>query len=360
MNHMRRALRLARGALGSVNPNPAVGSLVVSKGIVQGEGRTQPQGGDHAEIVALKAAGSSAKGASLYTTLEPCPHFGKTPPCTDAIIESGIKEVRISTTDPNPIVSGKGIQKLRDANVRVVVGEDSEQGMQIIEAYSKFMTSKMPFVTAKFAMSLDGKIATSSGDSKWITGERSRWYTHKIRSQTDAILTGINTVISDDPLLTARNERGNPLTRQPIRVVIDTNGRIPENSKLLKEPGQTILASSRIQPSKMEYLKQIGVKTIISGLPEGNVDIYKTIQILGATENVTSILVESGATIMGSLFDLSLVDKVIAFIAPTIIGGGNSPSPVAGVGVEAMVESLKLQRVQWKRFGRDIAIIGYC
>ena len=360
MNHMRRALRLARGALGSVHPNPAVGSLVVNVGVVIGEGRTQPPGGNHAEIVALKAAGSFAKGGVLYTTLEPCVHFGKTPPCTDYIIESGIKEVRISATDPNPMVFGKGIQKLRDADVKVVLGEENEQGMKIIEAYSKFITSKMPFVTAKFAMSLDGKVATSSGDSKWISNERSRWYTHTIRSQSDAILTGINTVIADDPLLTARNERGNPRAKQPVRVVIDTNARIPETSRLLKEPGESILACSRIDPLKMEYLKQLGVKTIISESPQGNVDIYKTIQTLGLEQNITSIFVESGPTVMGSLFDLNLVDKVIAFIAPTIIGGANSPSPVAGVGVDEMVESLKLQRIQWKRFGRDMAIIGYC
>jgi diaminohydroxyphosphoribosylaminopyrimidine deaminase/5-amino-6-(5-phosphoribosylamino)uracil reductase len=360
MNHMGRALKLARRVLGTVSPNPAVGALVVKEGVVVGQGVTEPPGGDHAEVVALNSAGDYAAGAVLYTTLEPCIHFGRTPPCTGAIVRSGIKEVRIATTDPNPIVSGKGIQELRDANIKVAVGEESEQALKIIEAYSKFITTKMPFVTAKFAMSLDGKIATSSGDSKWITSERARWHTHKIRSQSDAILTGINTVIADDPLLTARNERGNPILRQPIRVVIDTHGRIPENSQLLKQPGQTILSVCKIQPEKYEYLKQLGVNTIISESPSGNVDIQKTIQILAVKENVTSILVESGATIMGTLFDLSLVDKVIAFIAPTIIGGGNSPSPVAGEGVQSIVESLKLQRVQWKRFGRDIAITGYC
>ena len=360
MTHMRRALTLARRALGSVSPNPAVGAVLVKDGVVVGEGWTQPPGQDHAEIVALRLAGPSAAGAVLYTTLEPCVHHGRTPPCTQAIIEAGVSEVRAAMADPNPQVSGNGLAFLEQAGISAIVGEGEEKVRRLIEAYTKFITTGRPFVTAKFAMSLDGKIATHAGDSKWITSDRSRWYTHRLRADSDAILAGVNTVVADDPLLTARNEKGVPRASQPLRVIVDSRGRLPEGARLLKEPGRTLLAAAKVAPSGRARLEKAGARVLVAPGDSGAVDLAKLLRLLGRDERVTSVLVEGGATILGSLFDLGLVDKVVAFIAPTIIGGQGAPSPVAGAGVDTMVEALKLRSVQWKRFGRDMAIIGYC
>ena len=360
MTYMRRALALARRALGSVSPNPAVGAVLVKDGVVVGEGWTQPPGQDHAEIVALRRAGPSAAGAVLYTTLEPCVHHGRTPPCTQAIIEAGVSEVRAAMADPNPQVSGKGLALLEQAGITAVVGEGEEKARRVVEAYIKFITTGLPFVTAKFAMSLDGKIATRAGDSKWITSDRARWYTHRLRAASDAILAGVNTVVADDPLLTARNEKGVPRASQPLRVIVDSRGRLPEGARLLKEPGRTLLAAAKVGPSGRARLEKAGARVLVAPADNGAVDLAELLRLLGRDERVTSVLVEGGATILGSLFDLGLVDKVVAFIAPTIIGGHDAPSPVAGLGVDTMVEALKLRSVQWKRFGRDMAIIGYC
>ena len=242
MNYMRRAVTLASQALGSTSPNPAVGAVVVNNGKIVGEGFTQPPGGDHAEVVAIKQAGSFANGATLYVTLEPCNHLGRTPPCTDSIVTSGISTVHAAVRDPNPDVAGGGLERLEARGVRTHFGAEAAAVQRQLEAWVKFVTTGRPFITAKFAMSLDGKIATHTGDSKWITGDKARWHVHKMRASTDAIMVGIGTVLVDDPRLTARDEKGNPLARQPLRVVVDTLGRLPATARLLKEPGETLLA----------------------------------------------------------------------------------------------------------------------
>ncbi len=353
MSSMRRALSLARRSLGGVSPNPAVGAVVVNGGAVVGEGRTEPPGGRHAEVVALEQAGDAARGGVMYVSLEPCNHHGRTPPCVDAILDAGIAEVHAAIADPNPSVAGDGAAALRAAGVKVVVGERAAEASTLLEAYLKWVTTRRPFVTAKFAMSLDGKIATRSGHSQWITGERARQHVHELRAASDAVMVGVGTVLADDPLLTARGRRGRPLERQPLRVVVDSRARTPPGARLLAQPGPVIVAAAEIRPIA-------GAETVALAAPSGAVDLDLLLNHLGGERDVTSVLVEGGATLLGSLFDLDLVDKVVAFVAPTIIGGEEAPTAVGGLGVGTMSAALRLERPKVRRFGRDTAIIGYC
>ena len=356
---MELALSLARRALGSVSPNPAVGAVVVKDGEVLGEGWTQPPGEAHAEVVALAQAGQRAAGATLYTTLEPCNHHGRTPPCTQAIIDAGIAEVHSAMADPNPNVPGDGQSRLQEAGLKTVAGEREQEARKVVEAYLKFVTTGLPFVTAKFAMSLDGKIATRTGDSRWITGPEARRYAHGLRATHDAIMVGINTVLADDPRLTARHDEGTALVEQPLRIVVDSRGRTPDDARLLDQPGQTIVAVATADSSKRSSLLDRGVDVEELPAEDGSVDLSALLGRLGGRE-ITSVLVEGGGALLGSLFDLRLVDKVVAFVAPTIVGGSGAPAPVAGAGVERMAEAVRLKRVETQQFGPDLAIIGYC
>ena len=359
MPHMERALDLARRALGYVSPNPAVGAVVVRDGEIVGEGHTQPPGGPHAEIEALRRAGDRARGAVIYTTLEPCAHHGRTPPCTQAIIDAGIAEVRSAVTDPNPRVNGAGFEQLREAGIAVHVGECAEQARDIIEAYAKHVVTRMPFVIAKFAASLDGKIATATGDSRWITGEEARAYAHELRAASDAIMVGIGTALADDPQLTARDAHGSPLPRQPTRVVLDSAGRLPPSARMLAEPGETVVAVADAPDERLLALERAGARVVRAPSPSGAVDPAALLAELGSGDT-TSVLVEGGGAVLGSLFDAGLVDKVVAFVAPTIIGGAGAPSPVAGAGAERIADAVRLTRARTLRLGRDMAIIGYC
>ena len=358
MSQMGRALSLARRALGSVSPNPAVGAVVVKDGAVVGEGWTQPPGRAHAEIVALRQAGPQAKGASLYTTLEPCSHVGKTPPCTEAIGEAGVAEVHSAIIDPNPLVRGKGLARLRELGIATHVGEAEEEARQNIEAYEKFVTVGSPFVIAKFAMSLDGKIATHTGESKWISGEESRRFAHQLRAASDAIMVGIKTVLLDDPALTARDDDGASLDRQPWRVLVDSRGRTPPHARLLAEPGRTLVAVAGLDQEAEQRLTSAGAEVEHVPSDDGNVDLAELLSKLGARD-MTSVLVEGGGALLGSLFDQRLVDKVVAFVAPVIVGGRDAPSPVAGNGARRISDVLRLDRVKVETFGTDIAVIGY-
>ena len=358
MTYMERALSLAGRALGSVSPNPAVGAVVVKDGQVVGEGWTQPTGQAHAEVVALRQAEASSAGATLHVTLEPCAHFGRTPPCTQAIIEAGIAEVHAATLDPNPQVSGRGLSRLEEAGITTHVGEEEEEARELIEAHARFITAGIPFVTAKFAMSLDGKIATRTGDSKWITGEEARSHVHRLRATSDAIMVGVNTVLADDPKLTARDGQGNPQGGQPLRVVVDSRGRTPTEARLLTEPGRTLVAVARADEKALRFLKQAGAEVESIPAEDGSVDLAGLLKTLGQRE-VTSVLVEGGGALLGSFFDQNLVDKVIAFVAPTIVGGKAALSPVGGAGVEKMADAMRLHRVRVMHFGRDVAVIGY-
>jgi diaminohydroxyphosphoribosylaminopyrimidine deaminase/5-amino-6-(5-phosphoribosylamino)uracil reductase len=361
MNYMGRALSLARLALGQASPNPAVGAVVVKKGVVVGQGYTQPPGSHHAEVLALKQAGEKARGGVMYVTLEPCCHYGRTPPCTGAIISAGIRGVHMAMLDPNPLVSGRGKGELEREGIKIYLGEHEEEAKEINEAYIKFITTDIPFVTAKFAISLDGKIATRTGDSRWISGGEAGKYVHCLRYTTDAIMAGANTVLADDPHLTTRcsGGKGGTARKQPLRVIVDGEGRTPLTARIFNEPGNTLLALGReAKPGEKAAFAQAGAEILELPAAEGLVDLGKLLEALGKRE-ITSVLVEGGGILLGSLFDYGLVDKVIAFIAPIIIGGAGAKMAVAGKGVDKVVESFRLEQVRVEKLGDDLMVSGY-
>jgi len=359
MTPMERALSLAERALGSVSPNPSVGAVIVKDGVIVGEGWTQPPGQAHAEVMAVRQAGEKSAEAALYTTLEPCCHQGRTPPCVSAIVDAGVSEVRAAMIDPNPLVAGKGLLQLNEAGIKTLMGEGEKEARKLTEAYRKFITTGLPFVTAKFAMSLDGKIATRAGDSQWITGPEARRYAHGLRATADAIMAGINTIVADDPQLTARDDSGHPLDRQPLRVVVDSKGRLPEKATLLSQPGRTLVAVAGVDSSTRARIEGSGAEVERVLATDGSIDLMELVRRLGSERDITSLLVEGGGTLLGSLFDRGLVDKVVAFVAPMIIGGRGAVSPVGGEGVETIADALRLERVEVLRFGIDVAMVGY-
>jgi diaminohydroxyphosphoribosylaminopyrimidine deaminase/5-amino-6-(5-phosphoribosylamino)uracil reductase len=358
---MEQALSLARLALGQVSPNPAVGAVIVKDGAIIGQGYTQKPGGHHAEIMAHEQAGENARGSALYVTLEPCCHYGRTPPCSRAIISAGIAEVHMAMLDPNPVVDGKGWVELENAGIKTSVGERRSEAAVINEAYIKFITTGLPFTNAKFAMSLDGKIATRQGESRWISGIESRSYIHRLRAQSDAIMAGANTIIADDPRLTARccGGRGGALTKQPLRVIVDGMGRTPLTAQVFSEPGQTLLIVGRKTGRKeKEAFERVGAELLELPAEEGIIDLKELLRLLGQRQ-ISSILVEGGSGLLGSLFDHGLVDRVTAFIAPIIIGGESATPAVGGRGVARIADALKLENITREVFGPDIMISGY-
>jgi len=360
--YMKAALSLARLAIGYTSPNPAVGAVIVKENHVVGRGYTQPVGSDHAEIIALRQAGGHANGATMYVTLEPCCHYGRTPPCTQAIIDAGISDIYISLLDPNPLVAGQGVIQLNNAGIKTHVGIFRDEAYAINEAYFKFIVTGIPFVIAKFAVSLDGKIATKSGDSKWISNSESRKYVHKLRDIVDAIVVGVNTVLVDNPSLTARNccrGRGGICKDQPLRLVIDSKGKTPVGAFIFQQPGETTLAiGDNIDLKKKEQFTQLGINLLEVPDNTGLVDVEKLLQVLGKQE-ITSILVEGGSQLLGSFFDHGLVDKVLVFVSPIIIGGSKAITAVSGDGVEKVTDALHLSRVDIERLGDNVLVSGY-
>lgn len=361
MDYMEQALKLARLALGEVSPNPAVGALIVCGEDIVGEGFTQPPGEDHAEIVALKQAGEKSRGSTMYVTLEPCCHFGRTPPCTKAIIAAGIRAVHIATLDDNPRVFGCGKGELEDSGIEVHIGEHRDEARELNEAYFKYINTGMPFVTAKYSMSIDGKIATRTLDSKWISNEDSRSFSHTLRHASDAIMAGVGTILADNPRLTARGcaGRGGTSHKQPMRVIVDSNGRTPLDACIFAEPGKTLMALGNTVPEgRLEGYRKMGAEVVQLPGRDNRVSLQSLLKFLGERQ-VTSILVEGGGTLFGSLFDEGLVDKVVAIIAPMIIGGSGAKTPVAGIGVEKISQALQLENVRITQFGDDTVISGY-
>ena len=359
--YMERALALARDAAGSTSPNPAVGAVVVRDGEVVGEGHTQPAGQAHAEVVALRRAGARAREATLFVTLEPCSHHGRTPPCTDAIIEAGVATVYASVIDPNPKVGGRGMARLREAGVRVEVGDGGDEAAELIAPHAKFIRTGTPLVTAKFAMSLDGKIATRTGDSKWITSVESRRYAHELRRRSDAIMVGIGTALADDPQLTARDADGAPLPRQPLRVIVDSRGRLPSDAAMLSQPGDTLVfmaSGAREGARARARLEAAGASVFTVGDDDGRVDLAALLAELGRRE-ITSVFVEGGGALLGSLFDEGLVDRVVGFVAPVIIGGAGALSPVGGNGASRMADAVRLNGARVERIGEDVVVVGW-
>ncbi len=360
-DYMECALSLARLASGYSSPNPAVGAVVVRDGQVVGMGYTQPVGGPHAEVVALRQAADRARGAAMYVTLEPCCHFGRTPPCTRAVIEAGLSEVHVAMLDPNPLVAGKGIQELNAAGIKTFVGGREAEAREINEAYVKYITTGLPFVVAKFAMSLDGKIATRTGHSHWISNEQSRCFVHSIRHTVDAIMIGVNTIITDDPRLTARGCCGKSgcTTRQPLRIVVDGTGRTPVDARVLTQPGKTLVACVEpLDEDKKRQLQEHGVEVAILPGSGGLVDLEALLRCVGQRQ-VSTVLLEGGSELLGYAFDHGLVDKVLAFIAPMIIGGTEGRTAVGGLGALTIPEALSLDRVEVKSFADNVLVSGY-
>ena len=355
---MARALELAWSAVGRTSPNPPVGAVLVRDRHIVGEGSTQPAGQEHAEVVALRQASGLARGATLYVSLEPCSHHGRTPPCTDAIIAAGVVEVHASVLDANPRVGGSGIEKLRQAGVKVQVGEGQREAEELAAPHTKLVTTGRPLVTVKFAMSLDGKIATRTGYSKWITAEESRKYVHQLRAGSDAIMVGIGTVVADDPQLTVRRADGSPLSRQPLRVVVDSGGRIPPDATLLKQPGSTLVAVAGETRGVRTFL-DAGAEVLAIPGSDRRVNLEGLLDELGH-RGISSLFVEGGGTLLGSLFDARLVDRVVGFVAPVLIGGEAALSPVGGHGAERMADALRLNDVRIETFGDDVAVTGWC
>jgi diaminohydroxyphosphoribosylaminopyrimidine deaminase/5-amino-6-(5-phosphoribosylamino)uracil reductase len=358
--YMECALSLAKLAMGYTSPNPAVGAVIIKDGLAVGMGYTHPAGSEHAEIMALRQAGDRAQGATMYVTLEPCPHYGRTPPCTETIIDAGISEVQVALIDPNPMVSGRGVSRLNERGIKTHVGMCQREAYEINEAYIKHITTGLPFVVAKFAMSLDGKIATKTGDSKWITKEEARNYAHALRHTVDAIMVGVNTVVADNPRLTAKGcgGKGGIGKMQPLRLVVDSKGKVPLTSRIFEPPGEVLLAvATPFDSAKKERFVRAGAEVLELPAKGGSVDIRELLKLLGKRGTVT-VLVEGGGKLLGSLFDHRLVDKVLAFISPIIIGGRDAVS-VGGNGVDNMAKALRLGRVDIKSFGDDILVSGY-
>lgn len=355
---MRRAARLGLQVLGSTSPNPNVGCVIVRGGVVVGEGATQPPGEAHAEVVALQRAGEAARGAEVYVTLEPCAHHGRTPPCAAALIEAGVAAVHVAVVDPDSQVSGRGIEALRSAGIEVAVGDGEPEAARSMEAYLKHRRTGLPFVIAKFAATLDGKIAAASGDSRWVAGEEARVWAHEFRTRVDAIMCGVNNVLLDDPQLTAR-PGGVVAERQPLRIVADSRGRTPLAAKVLGPGGKTIIATTEASPAAWRRaIEAAGAEVLV--LPTDGaerVDLRALLRTLGE-RGVLSLLVEGGGVLHAGFFAARLVDKVHAIIAPKIVGGERYPA-VAGAGAERMADAITLQDIDVRRLGDDVAFLGY-
>ena len=357
---MARAIALARSALGSTSPNPAVGAVIVGETGVLGEGFTMPPGQAHAEIGALNQAGQTAAGATLYCTLEPCCHHGRTPPCTDAIIAAGVGRVVYAVTDPNPRVSGGGAEALRSAGIDVEHRPDPRAEL-LYEAFARHVTTGLPFVVAKFAMSLDGKIATRTGDSQWITGPDARARVQQMRKELDGIMVGIGTALADDPQLTARDDHGDPLPTnlQPLRIVVDSDARTPVGARMLSQPGRTLIATAAgADPARSAALQDAGADVLSFPGADGRVNLTALMGHLGR-QGVVSVLVEGGGRVLGALLDASLMDKVAVFLGPMLIGGAAARSPVEGDGATTMAEVSRLERITMEAIGPDWLITGY-
>ena len=356
---MQRALRLAQAVQGSTSPNPPVGAVLVKRGRIIGEGSTQPPGGPHAEVMALREAGRAAKGAILYVTLEPCPTSGRTPPCTDALLRAGVAEVHIAAYDPHPQVSGRGAAALAEAGIpaRHDTGHEAA-AWDLIEAHGKYARSGQPFVIAKFASSLDGKIAARDGSATWITGPQARQASHRLRASVDVVLVGGTTILADDPQLTAR-PGGRTAVRQPLKVVVDSIAATPVDAKVLRGPGSCLIATGRdAREDDVARLRAAGAEVVRSPSPGRLVDLHALLDYLAGRECI-SILAEGGGTVLGTLFDGGLVDKVMAFIAPAIIGGSDAPTAVAGRGAANIAGAVRLHDVSSRRAGSDLIVTGY-
>ncbi len=367
------ALELALKGKGRTSPNPMVGAVVVKGSKVVGCGYHRRVGGPHAEVSALNMAEGKAKGASLYVNLEPCSVFGRTPPCVEKIISSGISEVIIAMEDPNPLNNGRGIKLLRSSGIKVKVGILKKGAIKINEVFIKYITKRLPFLTVKIAQSLDGKIATKGGDSQWITGSRARRYVHQLRRETDAVLVGVNTIIKDNPLLTSRLRYAKNISEetQPIKIVVDSRLKTPPHARIFSQrsPAKVIIATTKCAPPKK--IKQLGryaeiiafsaqdnrVNPVRNRRYSNRVNLQDLMRTLAERE-ITSVFVEGGGELTASLLKEKLVDKVLFFIAPKIVGGRDAITSVEGEGILKVSQAIRLKGIEITRFGEDILLTG--
>jgi len=353
---MEFALNLAKKTKGQTSPNPVVGTVVVKDGRIIGMGAHLKAGNSHAEVHALEMAGSLAKDSTIYVTLEPCSHYGKTPPCAKRIIEAKVKRVVIATLDPNPLVSGGGVELLEKAGIDITVGVLEDEAKKINEHFNKYITTRLPFVTVKTAMTIDGKVASYSGSSKWITGENARKSVHQIRHEHDAIMVGIGTVLKDNPFLNVRTDQPGI---SPVRVIIDSNLNTPVDANIItdKSAPTWLFTTSNAPKDNVDALEAKGIDVIVTS-GQNEVPLHEALKYLGKNK-ITSVLVEGGPSIIGSLLDQQLIDKYITFIAPKLIGGRNAPSVIGGQGIESMSEAIQLKGFSVEQYDDDLCIIGY-
>jgi diaminohydroxyphosphoribosylaminopyrimidine deaminase / 5-amino-6-(5-phosphoribosylamino)uracil reductase len=336
--YMKMAIALAKKAEGFTSPNPMVGAVIVKKGRVIGKGYHRMCGLPHAEVNALADAGSMAAGATMYVNLEPCDHFGRTSPCTEAVIKGGIRKVVIAMKDPNPINNGRGIKKLNQNGIKTIIGVLEDDAACLNRAYVKFITKRMPYVTVKIAESIDGKIATRTGESKWITSEDARQYVHELRSRNDAVMVGVNTVIRDDPLLLSRM----PGAKQPVRVIVDSRFRTPKNAKLFSSAARSPVIIATVNKGKRpDASARVNLRALLKEL---------------AGMGIASVLVEGGGEVVASLVEDRLADRFLFFISPRIIGGRDAVTSVEGRGIARLKEAMELKDVRIRRFSRDILV----
>jgi diaminohydroxyphosphoribosylaminopyrimidine deaminase/5-amino-6-(5-phosphoribosylamino)uracil reductase len=352
LKYMKRALNLARKGMGKTSPNPAVGCVIVKDGTIVGEGWHRKAGGPHAEIHALVMAGAATRGSDVFVTLEPCCHTGKTPPCSEALIKAGVSRVIAGMSDPNPQVSGGGLAALRQAGIETVCGVLEDDCRAINLPFIKHITSGMPYVTYKCAMTMDGNIATITGESRWISCEESRKYVHRMRARMDAVMVGVDTVIADNPQLTVRHVRGN----NPLRVIVDTRLRTPESVSVLsgQSSAKTIIATCETNPRvHLRYLKQ-GVTILVCDSDDGRVSINDLLQKLGAM-GVQSVLLEGGSRLAETMLMQGLIDEMVFFVAPKI-SGSDGFAPFTLNGLTSMEQAVRLDFIDVRRSGADIMI----
>ncbi len=355
--YMRRALRLARRALGGTSPNPLVGAVIVRGRRIVGEGFHRRAGLPHAEVEALRRAGAAARGATLYVTLEPCNHTGRTPPCCDAILAAGISRVVAAVADPNPRTNGRGIKRLRRAGIRLTVGVLEAEARELNAPFFKSMRTGLPWVVAKIAQSLDGKIATSTGASQWITSPAARRLGHQWRARMDAVLVGVNTVLKDDPLLTVRAARRR--AGRPLKVIVDSRLRTPPTARCLSSasPAPTLIATTAGSKTRRAALARRGAEMVRLPPQRGRVPLRRLFRLL-AERGVQSVLIEGGGEVLASAVEERLVDGVVWCIAPILIGGRAAPTSLGGQGIRRLSDAARVEAVTLRRLGTDLCLEG--
>jgi diaminohydroxyphosphoribosylaminopyrimidine deaminase/5-amino-6-(5-phosphoribosylamino)uracil reductase len=359
ISYLQMAYGLAEQAKGWASPNPLVGAVIVKRDTIIGFGYHRRPGQPHAEVVALQRAGREAKNSTAYITLEPCIHWGRTPPCTDSIIQAGIKKVVVSSLDPNPLVYRKGTRKLEQRGIAVSVGLLAERNKRLNESYLKYITNKIPFITVKAAVSADGKMATETHASRWITSRTTREYVHLLRGENDAIMVGINTILKDNPRLTVRHR--NWPRKRITRVILDSTLRLPVNSRICDtlDHGEIVVFTSRkASPEKINALTKKGIQVITLSYTGAKINIHKVLSWLGSHE-ISSVLVEGGSLLLSSIFKERLADKIFLMRSPILIGGKEAPTIFEGRGAATVKESLRLKRTRFFPIGNDTICEGY-